>query len=64
MNTNEKDWIEYLNLIKFSYNTTTHLVTKESLFKVAYKVESLQSTHLAFKEIQSILEFSQDSNPK
>ena len=45
---------------KFSYNIAMHLATKQSLLKVAYGMEQLQSADLVIKKTHSTLEFNQD----
>jgi hypothetical protein len=48
-----------MGLAEFVYNATTHLATKESLFKVANGVEPLQPANLLLNGAHSTLEFSQ-----
>jgi hypothetical protein len=49
-----------VGLVEFSYNAATHLVTKQSPFKVAYGVDPFQPIDLVFEGAHSILEFNQD----
>jgi hypothetical protein len=40
VNINQKDWDKHLGLMKFCYNSTTHLVTKMSPFELALGKEA------------------------
>ena len=60
MNADQRDWGNYVDLAEFSYNAATHLATKQSPFKVAYRVEPLQPADRAFEGAHSTLEFNQD----
>jgi hypothetical protein len=61
VSADQRDWVDYVGLAEFSYNSATHLATKQSLFKVAYGVDPLQPTDLALEGAHSTLEFNQDS---
>jgi hypothetical protein len=56
----QRDYAVYVVLAAFSYNTVTHLATKQLPFKVAYRVDPLQFANLALAGAHSTLEFSED----
>ena len=56
----QREWAEYVGRAEFSCNVATHLATKELSFVVAYRVDALQPTSLAFEGAHSTLEFNQD----
>jgi hypothetical protein len=60
VSADQRDWADYVGLAEFSYNSATYSVTKQSPFKVAYGVDPLQPTDLAFKGVHPTLEFKQD----
>ena len=60
VSVDQGDWADYVGWVEFSCNVTTHLATKGLTFMVAYKVDALQPTNLAFRGAHSTVEFSQD----
>ena len=60
VSADQRDCVDYVGLVEFSYNAATYSVTKQLPFKVAYGVEPLQPASLALEGAHSILEFNQD----
>jgi hypothetical protein len=60
MSANQGDWADYVGLAEFSYNVATDSATKQSFFKVAYRVDMLQPGDLALYGAYSRLKFNQD----
>lgn len=46
----QHDWMNYVELAKFSYDAVIHSVTKQFLFKVAYEVEPFQPIDLVLEK--------------
>lgn len=61
MSAGQCDWADHVELGEFKYNTATHSWTKESPFKVVFRVQPLQPADWAIEGAHSTLEFSQDS---
>ena len=53
MSADQWDWADYVSLVEFNYNATTHLATKPSPLKVAYGIDPFQPADLALKGAHS-----------
>ena len=60
MGSNQRDWATCVGQAEFRYNVATHLATKWSPFVVAYGVDVLQPSNLAFEGAHSTIKLNQD----